>query len=117
MEKKLEKVLVSKNGKANGKSNGTLKLANVEKISNFQQAIWKQKEKKFKIFNRFFHSLWKNEIQNQNTAFSFPICHINSLQMLLISYSKELSSAILFLITSTEARIVVWSRPNIFAVF
>lgn len=69
MEKKLEKILISKNGKTDEKNNGMLKLVNVEKISNFQQGIRKQKEKKIKIFNRFFHRLWKNKIQNQNTAF------------------------------------------------
>ena len=43
--------------------------------------------------------------------------HENSLMMLLISYSNALSSFILLLTTSMDESRVVWSRPNIFAMF
>lgn len=72
VEKKLKNFLISKNGKINGKKMKIiehLKLKNVEKTSNFQHRIKRQKEKKIKIFNMFFHRLWKNKIQNKSIVF------------------------------------------------
>ena len=59
-----------------------------------------EKSKAHRIFNRFFHNLWKKKLPHlASYIFFFHFFHINSLHMLLISYSKELSSAILFLMT------------------
>ena len=85
-------------------------LLNVEKQECFQHLEKLGVIRDFLFFHLLFHNLWKSEdVHNQITHLSFfaPTHHANSLQMLLISYSKVLSPDILLLITSMEDRMVV----------
>ena len=95
-------------------------FGNVGKSNVFQQEKNIGEINAFSVFHYSFHKLWKSRTVNNTSDAIFLFRgknQENSLQMLLISYSNVLSLAILLLITSMEERMVVWSRPNIFAVF
>ena len=85
-------------------------LSNVENAPIFQHLEKLGLIRAFGFFHLLFHNLWKSEdVYNQGSHLSFFAFtyHANSLQMLLISYSKVLSPDILLLITSMEDRMVV----------
>ena len=82
----------------------------VEKRKIYQQKKKYGNIKAFLLFHLLFHRLWKSEdVQNfPMHLLLFAAQHqANSLQMLLISYSKALSPDILLLMTSMDERIVV----------
>ncbi len=92
-----------------GRKNG-LRFENVEKRNDFQQSKKFAAARRFCFFHLFFHNLWKSkEVGNFQMTFPFSQTshQANSLQILLISYSKALSPFILLLITSMEERMVV----------
>lgn len=82
----------------------------VEKRKIYQQMKKYGGTKDFLLFHLFFHRLWKNEDVHsfsKHLLFFAEEHQANSLQMLLISYSKALSPDILLLMTSMDERIVV----------